>query len=166
MKHLVILLTGTFLLLLVNTGCQPKLAQSPYGPKEQQWEDVIKDAFPDWDPPHTTPPERVLPAASEKTEAPKIISEDDVVINENPSNNNEPLIDNAKAEKNIQSTEEAVTAEFQTYKVQKGDTLWKISRKFYGTGKSWKKIFKANQDILSAPDKVKAGIELRIPAKQ
>lgn len=53
--------------------------------------------------------------------------------------------------------------EYITYKVQKGDTLQKISTKFYGTTKKWQKIFLANQDKLKAADKVYPGQVLRIP---
>jgi nucleoid-associated protein YgaU len=52
---------------------------------------------------------------------------------------------------------------FENYKVQKGDTLQKISQKFYGTSRKWKKIFDANQNVLKSPDKVYPGQEIRIP---
>lgn len=53
--------------------------------------------------------------------------------------------------------------EYVTYKVQKGDTLQKISQKFYGTSKKWRKIFLANKDKLKNPDKIRAGQTLKIP---
>ncbi len=53
--------------------------------------------------------------------------------------------------------------EFVDYKVQKNDTLQKISMKFFGTTKKWKKIFNANTDILRSPDKLKPGMTIRIP---
>ena len=34
------------------------------------------------------------------------------------------------------------------YTVKKGDTLWKISRKFYGSGAKWKDIYNANKSII------------------
>jgi LysM repeat protein len=49
------------------------------------------------------------------------------------------------------------------YTVQAGDTLSKISRDFYGTGNQYMKIFEANRDTLSDPNKIKAGQELVIP---
>ena len=55
------------------------------------------------------------------------------------------------------------TPEFETYIVQKDDTLQKISEKIYGTTKKWKEIFEANQDTLKSPDKIRPGKELRIP---
>lgn len=58
---------------------------------------------------------------------------------------------------------EAPTGQFETYVVQKDDTLQKISTKFYGTTKKWMKIFKANKDKLKSPDRVRPGQEIRIP---
>lgn len=58
------------------------------------------------------------------------------------------------------------TAEkFDTYKVQNGDTLQKISSRpeIYGTSKKWMKIYEANKDKLKSPDKIRAGQELKIP---
>jgi nucleoid-associated protein YgaU len=56
--------------------------------------------------------------------------------------------------------------EYQTYKVEKGDNLWKISKRFYGSGKLWKRIYEANSDIIANPDKIKTGMQLKIPAAQ
>ena len=50
-----------------------------------------------------------------------------------------------------------------TYTVQKGDTLQKISQKFYGTTKNWYKIYKANKDVLKSPDKIRPGQTITIP---
>jgi nucleoid-associated protein YgaU len=51
----------------------------------------------------------------------------------------------------------------QWYEVKKGDTLWKIAKEHYGDGNLYPEIFKANQDILSDPDKIQVGQKLRIP---
>jgi len=48
-------------------------------------------------------------------------------------------------------------------KVEEGDSLWVISKKVYGRGALWEKIFDENKDRLSSPDDVRAGMELRIP---
>jgi nucleoid-associated protein YgaU len=53
----------------------------------------------------------------------------------------------------------------QSYTVQSGDTLSKISKHFYGDANSYMKIFDANKDQLSDPDKIKPGQVLKIPAK-
>src|ERR1700735_642090 len=51
----------------------------------------------------------------------------------------------------------------RTYTVQPGDKLSKISKQFYGGANKYMKIFEANKDKLSDPDKVKVGTELLIP---
>ncbi|KPK39610.1 MAG: hypothetical protein AMJ78_08260 [Omnitrophica WOR_2 bacterium SM23_29] len=66
-------------------------------------------------------------------------------------------------EEEVELRREVQKEAYTTYKVQKGDTLQKISTKFYGTTKKWRKIFLANQDKLKSPDKVYPGQMLRIP---
>jgi nucleoid-associated protein YgaU len=51
----------------------------------------------------------------------------------------------------------------RTYTVQPGDSLSKISKQFYGDATKYMKIFEANKDKLSDPDKIKAGMNLLIP---
>lgn len=51
----------------------------------------------------------------------------------------------------------------RTYTVQPGDSLSKISKQFYGDASKYMKIFEANKDKLSDPDKVRAGMDLVIP---
>ena len=53
-----------------------------------------------------------------------------------------------------------------TYTVQKGDTLSKISKEFYGDANQYMKIFEANRDQLKDPDKIQIGQVLKIPGKQ
>ncbi|HKQ76913.1 MAG TPA: LysM peptidoglycan-binding domain-containing protein [Blastocatellia bacterium] len=51
----------------------------------------------------------------------------------------------------------------QTYTVKSGDTLTKISQQFYGSGNEYMRIFYANREKLSDPDKIQAGQQLIIP---
>ena len=51
----------------------------------------------------------------------------------------------------------------QTYVVQSGDTLSKIAQKYYGDASLYPKIFQANRDVLSDPNKISPGQKLRIP---
>lgn len=52
----------------------------------------------------------------------------------------------------------------QTYTVQSGDTLSKISQQFFGDANQYQRIFEANKDKLSSPDKIQVGQVLTIPA--
>src|SRR5262249_39545277 len=56
------------------------------------------------------------------------------------------------------------TASIRTYKVKSGDTLSKISKQFYGSANEYMKIFEANRDVLTDPNKIEIGQELKIPA--
>ena len=58
----------------------------------------------------------------------------------------------------------SVSAPTGSYTVQKGDTLSKISKQFYGDANKYKKIFDANKDQLKDPDKIQPGQVLRIPS--
>lgn len=51
----------------------------------------------------------------------------------------------------------------QAYKVEGGDTLSKISKKYYGDPNEYMRIFYANRDKLNDPDKIQVGQELIIP---
>ncbi len=52
----------------------------------------------------------------------------------------------------------------ESYTVQSGDTLSKISKQFYGDPNEFMRIYYANQDKLNDPDKIKVGQELTIPS--
>ena len=50
-----------------------------------------------------------------------------------------------------------------TYTVQPGDTLSKIAKEHLGNANAYMKIFEANKDQLTDPDKIKPGQVLHIP---
>lgn len=51
----------------------------------------------------------------------------------------------------------------RTYTVKAGDTLSAIAKEHLGNAGAYMKIFEANRDQLSDPDKIKPGQVLRIP---
>ena len=51
----------------------------------------------------------------------------------------------------------------KSYTVKAGDTLSKIAKEHLGNAGAYMKIFEANKDQLSDPDKIKPGQVLRIP---
>ena len=53
----------------------------------------------------------------------------------------------------------------RTYIVAQGDTLWTVAGKAYGPGKEGyhRLIAEANRDVLPDPDRIRAGLKLRIP---
>ena len=76
-----------------------------------------------------------------------------------PAKSSEPEIESGSYE-----SEPASPKILETYTVKKGDTLEKISKKFYGTTRKWKKIYDANRDVLKSPDRLYVGKKLQIPA--
>ena len=54
-------------------------------------------------------------------------------------------------------------AEAQTYTVKSGDTLSKIAKEHLGDANAYMKIFDANKDQLTDPDKIKPGQVLKMP---
>jgi LysM repeat protein len=53
----------------------------------------------------------------------------------------------------------------QTYTVKSGDTLSKISQQFYGSANEYMRIYYANRETLSDPDKIQPGQQLIIPSE-
>jgi len=52
---------------------------------------------------------------------------------------------------------------FQSYRVQPGDTMYGIAKRFYGDGNAYPRIVAANRDRLKDFRQVPVGLELRIP---
>ena len=52
------------------------------------------------------------------------------------------------------------------YTVLKGDSLWNISQKLFGTGKRWFEIYDQNADLIGPiPGNIKPGMVLKVPVK-
>lgn len=49
------------------------------------------------------------------------------------------------------------------YEIASGDTLGAIAKKFYGKSSRYMKIFEANREIISDPNKIYPGQKIRIP---
>ena len=71
----------------------------------------------------------------------------------------------AKAEPVKTSEESAKAKPLCEHTVRTGDNLWKISCRYYGTGKYWKKIYEANKSEIRKPEFLEPGTVLKIPAK-
>ena len=51
----------------------------------------------------------------------------------------------------------------ETYTVEEGDTLMRISAKFYGTNRKWREIREANKTVISSDGRVRAGQVIKLP---
>jgi LysM repeat protein len=54
----------------------------------------------------------------------------------------------------------------QSYTVKPGDSLSKISQQFYGDAHEYMRIFYANKDKISDPNKIQPGMNLTIPTAE
>ena len=61
----------------------------------------------------------------------------------------------------VEVIEEAAMAQFHT--VERGDSLSKIAKEYYGDAMKYPVIFEANKPMLTHPDKIYPGQVLRIP---
>ncbi len=73
----------------------------------------------------------------------------------------EPIIPVEPREK--EEVKRVITEDLQ-YTVQKGDTLQRISEKFYGTARKWPEIYKANKGVITSPSRIYPGRVITIPA--
>lgn len=66
----------------------------------------------------------------------------------------------------VQSQVGSTVDKATNYTVAAGDNLSKIARHCYGNANEWKKIFDANRDQLSDPDRIRPGQILKIPTHE
>src|SRR5262249_25462956 len=64
-----------------------------------------------------------------------------------------------------QMTVDRAAPEAKFYTVVRGDTLSKIAKEQYGNANDYMRIFEANKPMLTHPDKIYPGQNLRIPPK-
>jgi nucleoid-associated protein YgaU len=60
---------------------------------------------------------------------------------------------------------EAPVEKVEFYEIVSGDTLGAIAKRHYGSASKYMKIFEANRDIISDPNKIYPGQKIRIPAE-
>lgn len=63
----------------------------------------------------------------------------------------------------IEENTSAAAVTTRTYTVQSGDTLRRIAKAYYGNANQFTKIFEANRDKISNPDRIQIGQVLVIP---
>ncbi|MBF0483519.1 MAG: LysM peptidoglycan-binding domain-containing protein [Candidatus Omnitrophica bacterium] len=105
------------------------------------------------------------PAGAQNTEPVK--PETPVVVNEEPKLNLPNFDEMQPVSKS--KKEEPIVAQsmgdgtYTEYVVEKDDTLQKIAMKFYQSNKKWYKIYQFNKDTIKNPDRLKAGLKIKIP---
>ena len=66
-------------------------------------------------------------------------------------------------DKNVEDKSVTAAGSNRTYTVKSGDTLSAIAKQFYNDASQYMKIFEANKNLLSSPDKIAPGQVLTIP---
>ncbi len=51
----------------------------------------------------------------------------------------------------------------RAHRVEKGDTLYRLARQYYGDQTRWKDIYQANRSTLPSPHRLRVGQELTLP---
>lgn len=74
--------------------------------------------------------------------------------------NNKPSTEN-KGKRPAKATDTSKKVRY--YTVKKGDCLWNISKKYYGKGSEYNKIFNANKDKIKNPSLIYPGQKFIIP---
>lgn len=193
MKRVGLLLPAGALTALLLSSCTPDLAETSYGEKENEWQNYIQKSYPAWRAPKTLPPikkEKITGPFDEFSQKEDAVTVEENVTVTEPVVENGPVKESIttvipeKGGKEIILTDDITVegvgpavppkveaaaktvvppAAPKTYKVQKNDTLSGIAKKVYGDGRKYGIILKANKDILPKPNKLKPGMELRIP---
>ena len=74
------------------------------------------------------------------------------------------IIENTASVNNSRSTSDNAPSGGTTYTVVKGDSLWKIAKKYYGNGSKYTVIYEANKDKIKNPNLIYPGQVLTIPS--
>jgi tetratricopeptide (TPR) repeat protein len=51
----------------------------------------------------------------------------------------------------------------RSHVVRQGDTLYRLSTQYYGTGRRWREIYEANRDVMRSETDLRIGMTLKIP---
>jgi len=153
-------------------GCtHPRMASAPLTEQQRVWAAELQRWHPDWRQPYLTPTRATQEASLPRpgpVPAPPVLSPRGPTFDLLPPEMElAPLPDVGTGTEEFvlvpAEAPDALLAHPQTYEVRKGDTLSHVSLKFYGTAKSWRRIWDANREIVPAPDKLKPGTVLTIP---
>jgi len=64
-----------------------------------------------------------------------------------------------------ESSDQVKNRDYLVVIVKKGDTLFRIAKKYLGSGSRWKEIYEASKDILEGKKILLPGMKLRVPRK-
>lgn len=183
MNHVMTGCAACSLLTLALCGCGPELAQTQLGAEEEQWQTQIRASYSSWQAPRSAPPATFDNRDSSLTNQQPAAANDTPVTVEPKDDPAKPAPDTvgipkdtqenaaAQNEKPQSAADEPTVAPVpadgvETYTVQKGDTLSKLAKIFYGDGRRYMPIVKANEEVLKGnPNRIYPGMKLNIPKR-
>ena len=108
---------------------------------------------------------RAMLDEDERTAKPPSISpapsQDDSNVQQSKVSDSRNVVDNPFLKKDDRKDKKRTIPE--TYTVEEGDTLMRISAKFYGTNRKWREIREANKTIVSPDGRVRVGQVIKLP---
>jgi nucleoid-associated protein YgaU len=109
--------------------------------------------------------DREEPGDEENTYTPVIDKPVNLTLEIEPDKTFKPKQATAESTKpaTIQNKEPDKTEYKRIHTVEEGETLSGISQQYYGTASGWQKIYVANRELLSSPDRIRPGMRLIIP---
>ena len=111
-------------------------------------------------------------ADSDKSELAALLKEKDLLDDEDETSTGPSLIPVRDTKVPVQSAKKPVAEEKlspqipehpKTYVVEDGDTLYGVSKRFYGSIQYWKQIREANKALISSDNRLRAGDTLVLP---
>ena len=153
----------TFLKELDSSGFIDQLYKSPAVAKASpRPEPAVASVTPSSDPmPAPAPAVKPVPTVQATAKADAVEEEAKPVARKLASL---PERDRAQATQEAAKVRKPVSSEVQHYTVRAGDTLSKLSERFYNSTYKWQKIYEANRDTVKNPNYIYIGQTLIIPA--
>ena len=166
--------------IVVLAGCkQTETKQEVAKPtgKEAKWDAVVQDSYPSWQAPKKSATQQEL-----NTPAIQAVPAEPIIETSTTPQPVKPVVVQAAqpepapkqavvAPKKIETANPNSDLKAQLdrsengvyYTIKLGDSFWKLSKSFYGTGMKWQTISKANAGNYKSPTKLVIGKKLFIP---
>ena len=116
--------------------------------------------------------EDVAAADSGKSDLAAVLKEKDLLEEEDETSTGSSLIPVSDAKAHVKAAKEPVAEKEavpqqperpKTYIVEDGDTLYGVSKRFYGSIQYWKQIREANKTVISSDNRLRAGDTIVLP---
>lgn len=113
--------------------------------------------------------EVTAPVAVREESVPKTATQSAIPVATQPQTTNKTVVNQASQTTKptvtikVGNTEYIVDGEITTHVLEKGETLFALSRKYYGKNAMYICIIEYNKDVIKNPDNVPSGTRLRIP---